>query len=146
MSDRPQDILYRVLLDDMGVCQDRDVCLEIPCLQEAWRGVLDYELEEEWWWWFVDTFVDDPEENARIHRAADEVRRVFLDIAKLHHATTGEPTELPERLIRVLQMRVISAMRPTLYQIGINAKTHPAARASASLKRLTKEKEWLVRS
>lgn len=144
MSERAQDVLYRVLLDDLGVCEDRDVVLEIPCLQEAWRGVLDYELEEKWWWWFLETFLDDPEEIARIHRAADGIRAVFLDTAKLHFTQTGEPTVLPERLIRALQMRVISALRPSLYAIGIGAKNHPADKASASLRR-TKEAQWRSR-
>ena len=145
MSDRAQDTLYRVLLDDMGVCAERDVCLEIPCLQEAWEGSFDYELEAEWWWWFLETFLDDPEEITRIRRATDEIRRVFLDLVKLHHVKTGEVTQLPEKLIRTLQMRTVVAMRPSLYQIGIGAKTHPVSKASASLNRRTKEPQWRSR-
>lgn len=142
MSDRATDVLHRVLIDDMGVCAEVQVVKEIPCLQDAWRGVMDYELDKQWWWWFLDTFLDDPEEKRRVRRAADEVRATFLDLAKLKYAQTGEPTLLPEKLIRCLERRILSAFRPSLYEIGVSARRQPAARASESLRRLTTEESW----
>lgn len=147
MRNRAQDVLTDVLMGDLpGVCSDVEAVREAPSLQCAWAGALDYALDPALWWWFIDVFVDDPDERARIHRAADEVRAFFLDLARLHYAATGEATPLPEVLIRTLQMRIISAMRPSAREVGIGATRHPAARASASLARLTEERSWQTKS
>ena len=146
MSNRAQDVLADVLLGDLGVCPDVEAVREAPSLRCAWNGALDYALDPKLWGWFVDTFIDDVEERARIYRGMGAIRQTFLDIAKLHHAQTGEATVLPERLIRTLQMRVAAAMRPSAYEIGIGATGHAAVRASANLKRLTTEASWQERS
>jgi hypothetical protein len=129
-----------------GVCTDVEDVREAPSLQCAWEGAFDYALEEKLWWWFINTFVCDLEERARIYRAAGAVRAAFIDVAKLHYAQTGEATPLPERLIRTVQMRVVCAMRPSAFEVATGAKKHSAARASAAIARLTKETAWQMRS
>lgn len=146
MSDRAQDVLHRVLWDDLRACPERDALLAAPCLQEAWTGALDYELEIWLWWWFVDRFMTDAEERARVYRVSDGIRRVFLNIARLHYAQTGEATLLPERLIRALQMAAVTEMHPSAYGVATSATTGPVASTSTKLARLTGETEWLTRS
>jgi hypothetical protein len=134
-----------VLLADLGVCADVEEVREVPILEAGWRGMLGYEFNPKLWWWFLEAFCG-PEERARAHRAASAVRGLFLDLARLRYAETGEATPLPERLIRALEMRVIGALHPSAYQVATGATQHRAARASANLARLTEATQWQARS
>jgi hypothetical protein len=145
MSDRAQDVLVSVLENDIGVCIDVEQVLQTPTLQVGWEASLDYELNRDLWWWFIQTFVDDPNERERIRRAADEIREVFLDLARLHQVMTGKPSMLPEKLIRCLERRLICAMRPSAREVALGATRHPAMRASRNLERFTSEEAWRTR-
>lgn len=143
---RPQDTLADVLLGDLGVCDDVNEVREVPILQPGFEGMLGYDFNRRLWWWFIDCFVEDLEERGRLHAMADEIRRVFLDLAKLHKAETGDPCRLPEKLIRCLEQRVIAKAAPSAYEIATGAKRHQVGRASANIRRLTAEEAWRIAS
>ena len=143
MSNRAQDVLVDVLLGDLpGVCSSVEAVREAPSLQCAWEGDLHPWL----WLWFIDTFIDDANERARIYRGMSAVRSVFLQRAKRHFEKTGKATLLDDELITELQIGVANALRPSAYEIATGATKQPAARASANLRRLTKETAWLTKS
>ena len=147
MSSRAQDILADVLLGELGVCHDVEEVREVPVLHDSFEGqVLGYDFDRRLWWWFVDCFTEDREQRARLHRMGDEIRRVFLDLAKLHKATTGEATVFPEALVRCLERRVVAAACPAPRELAIAARRQPTARASLHLKRLTTEESWRTES
>jgi len=146
VSNRAQDIFADVLLGELGVCSDVEEVREVPILQDAWVGMLGYEFPRPLAWWFIDHFEDNPAQRARNHRAADEIRAVFLDLAKLSYAETGEAKPLPEALIRCLEQRVVAKLEPTLYEMATSSLVHPTARVSKILKARSPEETWLTKS
>ena len=147
MRDRAQDIFVDVLLGELGICSAVEEVREVPVLQPAFEGkILGYSFDRRLLWWFVETFVEDRQQLARLHRMEREVRRVFLDLAKLHAAATGQPTLFPERLVQCLQRRVVGAALPTAYEIATGARKHPVARVSANLQRRSPEESWRTAS
>lgn len=142
---RAQDQFVDVIMGEMGACGDADQVREAPSMQVAYVGDLGYQLDRKLWFWFVYHFIDDPAERARIYRAIDEVRAVFADLAKLNKAMGGPPMVFPEKLIACLERRLLAAMRPSGREISVGATRHPAARASAALKRLSEE-AWQTKS
>lgn len=146
MADRPQDVLADVLLGELGVCSDVEEVREVPILQAGWEGMLGYDFPRPLWWWFLDAFEDDRTQRVRNRAAADEIRAVFLDLAELRYAETGEATPLPERLIRCLEQRVVARLAPTAYEIATGSLVQPISRVSRILKARTLEESWLTKS
>lgn len=147
MAARAPDVLADVLLGELGVCSDVEEVREVPILEEGWVGMFGYTFNPVLWWWFLDTFIDDPAQRRRARCAADEIRRVFIDLAKLRQAMTGETSVLPEALIACLERRVVAALvKGSAYDIAIGARRHPHARASRAIERLTERQAWRTKS
>jgi hypothetical protein len=145
VSERPQDVLYKIAADFGQTCDLLEVTKEIPCIEDCMTGDFEFTLPDFNLWWVIDTFVDDPEIRLALKRAPHVIRRVFLDLAKLEQAMTGKASRLPERLIRALTLAFIESLKPSVYQICTGAKHHPADKASATLIRLTEVSAWYER-
>lgn len=129
------DTVVGVLHDDLGACMEHlDAVRRLSSLQAGWEREMPVFGAR----WFVETFVDDPSHRARLFRMVDEARRFFLDLARL----SPEPVALDENLIAQLQRRLLLAAYPTSYELAVGARGHPAAKASANLKRRVTEAQW----
>jgi len=136
----------RVSLGELGVCDGVEEVREVPILQAGWEGMLGYEFPRKLWWWFLDAFEDDQAQRTRNHAAADEIRAVFLDLNRLHFRETGEPSLIPEKLIRCLERRVVAKLAPSAYEIATGSLVQPVARVSLALKTRTPEVSWRTKS
>ena len=141
MQSDPRRDMRGILRDDLGACDDREMILQLPSLQGGWDGHATFDECR----WFSRTFIDNPAEESRLWRAVDAVPRFFNDLGALHYHVTGEPARLDHELISVLKRRVMQAIYPSMYEMVMGAKKHPATVAAKNLRQRIPRELWAKR-
>jgi len=109
-----------------GQCDDVQVVLDYPSIEDGWQNVSDEHL-----WWAVETFCH-ADEVVKLKTVWRSVRQIVL--SSLPNAPGVE------HLITSLQRDILRAFKPSLREIYINAQPSVERWAKMALERIPEEK------
>lgn len=129
----------RILLDEMGSCNDRGHVLEYPTIMAGWT-------EAPWYvtWKLIKLFVHDDDLRERIAGAVAGVERFWLDLAKINAAAGGAPMVISRAIVDEQKRRVILAMFPHVREVCYMATRRPEIDAANAIREyIGEEDRWV---